>query len=360
MIQIRDALRPYGMQMEVTPEIGNATAGSVGCSGTKDSSIGPTGLGQISSTVVKMSLVNPQGEVETINAGATPRRCTICAASNGLFGVIFEITFRLQNRRCCCNTSTPSFPLDPCRAARRSSAGPAGAGLYDALFQPHRGRAPLRSTARRAHLAGFSRMKRKARDKLLGDGATSLTTLLPYNRFYYLLDQFDGGRAAAAGQRAAGSAHTATIRLINSSSSAGTVADFTFWAMPISRCGRVHARLFALLQGSSSAPASVSRCCRRSTSSTGTTIRCSPTRPTRRSSPATRSTQIPTTRAGSSSTSGTTTSRRATAAAPLHPDQAAEPRDRLPRPGRAWEKLVALRAPGRTPMAASSTTISAA
>jgi hypothetical protein len=29
MIKIRDALRPHHMQLEVSPEIGNATAGSV-------------------------------------------------------------------------------------------------------------------------------------------------------------------------------------------------------------------------------------------------------------------------------------------------------------------------------------------
>src|SRR4051794_36286642 len=40
MMQMRDAVNRYGMQTEVTPEIGNATAGSVACSGTKDSSLG--------------------------------------------------------------------------------------------------------------------------------------------------------------------------------------------------------------------------------------------------------------------------------------------------------------------------------
>jgi hypothetical protein len=40
LIQIRDALRPHGMELEVSPEIGNATAGSVACCGTKDASLG--------------------------------------------------------------------------------------------------------------------------------------------------------------------------------------------------------------------------------------------------------------------------------------------------------------------------------
>ena len=58
-----DALRPYGMQTEVTPRIGNATAGSVSSCGTKDASI-RGGLAQVSSTVIAMRLVNPRGEVE--------------------------------------------------------------------------------------------------------------------------------------------------------------------------------------------------------------------------------------------------------------------------------------------------------
>src|SRR4029450_4952404 len=49
MIDLKNALRAHGLQLPVVPEIGNATAGSVACCGTKDSSLGPTGRGQISS-----------------------------------------------------------------------------------------------------------------------------------------------------------------------------------------------------------------------------------------------------------------------------------------------------------------------
>src|ERR687893_2231626 len=66
MLRIRDVLRPFGLQTEVTPEIGNATAGSMACCGTKDASLGPTGLGQVSSTVIGVRYVNADGEVETI------------------------------------------------------------------------------------------------------------------------------------------------------------------------------------------------------------------------------------------------------------------------------------------------------
>src|SRR5918995_762887 len=62
LLQIRDVLRDHGMQIEVAPEIGNATAGSVACCGTKDASLGRSGLGQVSSTVIGVRLVNADGE----------------------------------------------------------------------------------------------------------------------------------------------------------------------------------------------------------------------------------------------------------------------------------------------------------
>src|SRR2546427_11849528 len=74
MVRIRDALRPHGMQTEVAPEIGNATAGSVACCGTKDASIGPAGLAQVGSTVVGVKLVNPEGEVEEVSEATDPAR----------------------------------------------------------------------------------------------------------------------------------------------------------------------------------------------------------------------------------------------------------------------------------------------
>src|SRR2546428_11983145 len=95
VVKIRDALRPHGMQTEVTPEIGNATAGSVACGGTKDASIG-NGLGQVATTGVGVKMVNPIGEVESITADEDPDRLFEIRSSYGLLGVIFEVTFRTQ------------------------------------------------------------------------------------------------------------------------------------------------------------------------------------------------------------------------------------------------------------------------
>src|SRR3712207_2485503 len=74
MLRIRDVLGPFGMQTEVTPEIGNATAGSVACCGTKDASLGSSGLGQVSSTVIGVRLVNAEGDVETITEANDPEK----------------------------------------------------------------------------------------------------------------------------------------------------------------------------------------------------------------------------------------------------------------------------------------------
>ena len=98
MIRLRDVLRPFGMQTEVTPEIGNATAGSVACCGTKEVSLGRSGLGQISSTVIGVRLVNADGEVETITEEGDPERMRAVRSSYGLFGPIFEVTFRIQKQ----------------------------------------------------------------------------------------------------------------------------------------------------------------------------------------------------------------------------------------------------------------------
>ena len=108
---MRNELRRYGMQAVVTPEIGNATAGSISCSGTKDSSLGPDGLGQLSSIVVEMKWVNPQGEVEVINAERDPEKMYYARSSNGLFGVIFEVTFKIE-KPALLHYEYAVFPLD--------------------------------------------------------------------------------------------------------------------------------------------------------------------------------------------------------------------------------------------------------
>jgi FAD/FMN-containing dehydrogenase len=92
MLEIARALLPHGLQLPVMPEIGNATAGSVACCGTKDSSLG-AGPGQVSSAVTGMTVVTPRG-VETVTEESDPERLALLRCSYGLLGIVATVTFR--------------------------------------------------------------------------------------------------------------------------------------------------------------------------------------------------------------------------------------------------------------------------
>src|SRR5262245_42479356 len=92
LIELAQTLKGRGLQLEVMPEIGNATAGSVACCGTKDSSIRPRGLGQVSSTVVKLKMVNADGCSVTVTDDSTPSLSDV-RCSYGLLGIVYEVTF---------------------------------------------------------------------------------------------------------------------------------------------------------------------------------------------------------------------------------------------------------------------------
>jgi hypothetical protein len=89
MIDLKNALKERGLQLVVVPEIGNATAGSVACCGTKDSSLGPDGPGQISSTVVGVRMVTADGR-DVVETDPTALR-TIRSSH--------EVTFTVQERK---------------------------------------------------------------------------------------------------------------------------------------------------------------------------------------------------------------------------------------------------------------------
>src|SRR5262249_46318440 len=96
MIDLKNALKKRGLQLPVVPEIGNATAGSVACCGTKDSSLGPTGRGRISSTVVGFRMIRATGrDVRVTNANDL----RLIRSSYGLLGIIYEVTFQVEPRK---------------------------------------------------------------------------------------------------------------------------------------------------------------------------------------------------------------------------------------------------------------------
>lgn len=88
MFELKEALKAHSLQIAVTPEIGNATAGSVACCGTKDASL-ESGPGQISSTVVGARIVDASGTERAVTAAELPA----FRSSYGLFGIVHEVTF---------------------------------------------------------------------------------------------------------------------------------------------------------------------------------------------------------------------------------------------------------------------------
>jgi hypothetical protein len=104
LLDIRRALRPHGLELPVTPEIGNATAGSVACSGTKDSSlferapvngdepaVAPA-FGQVGSAVTQVKMVDAEGRDLTLSGDALRD----IRSSYGLRGIIYEVTFQVH------------------------------------------------------------------------------------------------------------------------------------------------------------------------------------------------------------------------------------------------------------------------
>ena len=190
MVKIRDALRPHGLSTEVTPEIGSATAGSLACCGTKDASIGPAGLGQVSSSVIAVKMVNPQGEIEEVSEESDPERMRQIRSSYGLLGVIFEVTFKTMPGRVL-KYDYKSFPLEPMANPRETLLGGADGAL--AFAQPYAKRIIVerRSVAGDFNLriSRFSKMKRYVRDKLWEIGVSFWPTLVPKNWMFAVLDR---------------------------------------------------------------------------------------------------------------------------------------------------------------------------
>src|SRR5918997_2646097 len=232
MIRIRDVLRPFGLQTEVTPEIGNATAGSVACCGTKDASLGRSGLGQVSSTVIGVRLVNADGEVEKITEASDPERMRAVRSSYGLFGPIFEVTFRIQ-KQTTLSYAHESFKLTSLPDRDRLFGGADGVLGFSLPYSDRivvERRRVLDETAR---ISGFSRLRRSLRDRLWENKASFFATLLPYNRFFRVLDRLIAVSLVGL-SRLGGFRGRRADSMIDFQFDRSHYFDFTFWAIPLS------------------------------------------------------------------------------------------------------------------------------
>lgn len=88
------ALAQKNLQFYVNTEIGNLTAGSAACCGTKDSSF-PGEYGQVGSYVTGVKMVLPSGDLLEVT-DAQPDLMRQVRASYGTFGIVYEVTFSIR------------------------------------------------------------------------------------------------------------------------------------------------------------------------------------------------------------------------------------------------------------------------
>jgi FAD/FMN-containing dehydrogenase len=94
-LQMAKALEAKNLQFYVNTEIGSLSAGSAACAGTKDASF-PDQFGQVGSYVIGAKLVLPSGELLEVTEAAQPDLMQLVRCSYGLFGVIYEVTYKIR------------------------------------------------------------------------------------------------------------------------------------------------------------------------------------------------------------------------------------------------------------------------
>lgn len=93
-IDIANEIQKQGLQFYVNTEIGNITAGSAACCGTKDASM-PGELGQVGSYVSRIKMVLPSGDLLEVT-DSQPDLMQQVRSSYGTFGIVYEVTFRVR------------------------------------------------------------------------------------------------------------------------------------------------------------------------------------------------------------------------------------------------------------------------
>jgi FAD/FMN-containing dehydrogenase len=93
-IDMAEALTAQNLQFYVNTEIGNLTAGSAACCGTKDSSF-PGEYGQAGSYITGVKMVLPSGDLLEVT-DAQPELMQLVRSSYGTFGIVYEVTYRIR------------------------------------------------------------------------------------------------------------------------------------------------------------------------------------------------------------------------------------------------------------------------
>jgi len=93
-IDIAKELEKHKLQFYINTEIGNLSAGSAACCGTKDSSM-PGEFGQVGSYITRLKMVLPDGTVAEIGEDQ-PEVMQKVRSSYGTFGIVVEVTFKVR------------------------------------------------------------------------------------------------------------------------------------------------------------------------------------------------------------------------------------------------------------------------
>lgn len=94
-LEMAKALEAKQLQFYVNTEIGSLSAGSAACAGTKDASFAGQ-YGQVGSYVTGVKMVLPSGELLEITGDAQPDLMQKVRSSYGLFGIIYEVTYKIR------------------------------------------------------------------------------------------------------------------------------------------------------------------------------------------------------------------------------------------------------------------------
>jgi FAD/FMN-containing dehydrogenase len=93
-IDMAQELEKRNLQFYVNTEIGNLTAGSAACAGTKDASFAGE-YGQVGSYVIGAKLVLPSGDLLEVTE-AQPELMQKLRSSYGTFGIVYEVTYQIR------------------------------------------------------------------------------------------------------------------------------------------------------------------------------------------------------------------------------------------------------------------------
>lgn len=94
-IDMAKALEAKNLQFYVNTEIGSLSAGSASCAGTKDASFAGE-YGQVGSYVTGVKMVLPSGDLLEVTEDAQPDLMQKVRSSYGLFGVVYEVTYKVK------------------------------------------------------------------------------------------------------------------------------------------------------------------------------------------------------------------------------------------------------------------------